>query len=270
MSVENYAIRGGSAGRERLRILSRVLRPQTLDLFRKAGLSEGMTCLDMGCGGGDATFEMARLVGPSGRAIGTDLDEDKLEIARAEAREQGLKNVEFIRADAMDAATSLGVFSFVFARQLLCHVASPAHVIGQMINYASQGGIIAVEDIDFRGYFSHPSLPELEDYMALVRQTMRARGGNADIGPELPLLLMDAGLEDVQMQVAQPAATRGEIKLIQPITMDSVIEAVVADGLRTEAEVKRIVDVLFSFAQDPKTVMSVPRFIQTWARKPSL
>lgn len=63
-----YIIRGGLPGRERLRILSRVMRPTTLALLQRAGVRSGMTCLDVGCGNGDVTFDMARIVGSIGRA----------------------------------------------------------------------------------------------------------------------------------------------------------------------------------------------------------
>ena len=54
-----YMIRGGIEGRERLRVLSRVMRPGTLSLFERAGIGAGMRCLDVGCGGGDVTFDLA-------------------------------------------------------------------------------------------------------------------------------------------------------------------------------------------------------------------
>ena len=268
MAVETYALKGGDSGRERLRVLSRVLRPQMLDLFRKAGLQEGMACLDIGCGGGDATFDMARMTGARGRAVGIDLDDEKLALARREAQSLGLTNVEFAQADAMAEAASNGAFDFVYARQLLCHVEEPARVIGQMIEFAAPGAVIAAEDIDFSGYFCHPPCPELHRYMDLVRAVMRARGGDADIGPKLPGLFGEAGLAGIEMKVAQPAATTGEIKMIQPLTMAIVTDAVVADGLCDAAEVERITETLLAFAEDPSTVMSVPRFVQVWGRKP--
>ncbi|MEE8633540.1 MAG: class I SAM-dependent methyltransferase [Methyloceanibacter sp.] len=231
-------------------------------------MREGMTCLDMGCGGGDVSFELAMIAGPKGRVLGIDIDNEKLAIAREEASAKRLENVEFRNANAMHEADEIGSFDFTFARQLLCHVPDPAHVLKEMIAYASPGGLVAVEDIDFNGYFCHPPCPALDLYMSLVRRTMRSRGGNADIGPELPGLLIAAGLEDVEMRVVQPAATQGEIKLIQPITMDSVTEAVVADGLANASHVKEITDALYDYAEDPKTVMSVPRYIQAWGRTP--
>jgi hypothetical protein len=54
-AMGHYVIRGGGDGRERLRLLSGVMRPYTLRLFDRLGIPEGMSCLDVGCGGGDVT-----------------------------------------------------------------------------------------------------------------------------------------------------------------------------------------------------------------------
>src|SRR4030088_1868850 len=97
--TSHYAIRGGRDGRERLRLLGGVMRPYALRLFDRLGICEGMACLDVGCGGGDVTLELARIVGRSGKVVGTDLDTVKLDAARSESEAQGLKNVEFRLAD---------------------------------------------------------------------------------------------------------------------------------------------------------------------------
>src|SRR5688572_1143214 len=99
---EHYIIRGGVKGRERLRVISGVLRPSTLALLGRVGVRAGMTCLDAGCGGGDVARELARLVGPSGRVVGIDIDETKLDLARGEAAAEGLTNVEFRQADVIE------------------------------------------------------------------------------------------------------------------------------------------------------------------------
>ena len=74
----DYVIRGGAQGRERLRILARVLHSSTAALFERLGVGDGMVCLDIGCGGGDVTLELARRVGPRGRVVGADIDETTL------------------------------------------------------------------------------------------------------------------------------------------------------------------------------------------------
>src|SRR6187455_1034212 len=98
---ERYVIRGGIDGRERLRLLARVLRPGTLSLFESVGVRPGMACLDLGCGGGDVAFELARLVGPGGRVLGVDLDPSQVEIATGEAAALGLAHCVFRQGDAL-------------------------------------------------------------------------------------------------------------------------------------------------------------------------
>jgi hypothetical protein len=64
-----YSIRGGAAGRERLRILSRVMSPSTASLFDRVAISEGQLRLDVGCGGGDITLEFASTARSSARTL---------------------------------------------------------------------------------------------------------------------------------------------------------------------------------------------------------
>ena len=63
----HYVIRGGIEGRERLRVLGRVMHATSTALFARLGVCEGFSCLDVGCGGGDVTLALARLIGKGGR-----------------------------------------------------------------------------------------------------------------------------------------------------------------------------------------------------------
>src|SRR3954452_8590972 len=112
-----YAIRGGVAGRERLRILARPLHASTSALFDRLGVGAGMRCLDVGCGGGDVALELARRVGPRGPVIGVDIDASKLDLARQEAAAQGIANVEFRTLDVRNAEVDT-TFDLVYARFL--------------------------------------------------------------------------------------------------------------------------------------------------------
>ena len=94
------------------------MRSATLSLLQRSGLRPGMACLDVGCGGGDVSFDLARLVGPSGRVVGIDIDEVKIGIARTEAAEQQIANIEFRLAIICEIETDAR-FDFAHARFLL-------------------------------------------------------------------------------------------------------------------------------------------------------
>ena len=120
----HYVIRGGINGRERLRILGRVMHSSSSSLFDRLGLGDGLSCLDVGCGGGDATVELARRVAPRGQVVGVDIDVTKLELARSEAAERGIHNVNFEHLDIREASVPK-VFDIVYARFLLTHLSEP-------------------------------------------------------------------------------------------------------------------------------------------------
>ena len=83
--------------------------------LERAGLQPGMRALDIGCGFGETTLQLARLVSPGGSAVGTDCVEPMLEIGRADARSAGLTNISFVETDAQTAAFE-PEFDLAFAR----------------------------------------------------------------------------------------------------------------------------------------------------------
>ncbi len=265
MSSEDYVIRGGVEGRERLRILSRVLQPFTLRLFDQVGIQPGMSCLDLGCGGGDVTFDLATVVGPSGNVLGIDMDATKIELAKKEAAERNLSNVEFRTQNILESQIE-GAFDAVYTRFLLTHLSNPVEILGAIKEYLKPGGLIIVEDIDFRGHFSFPVNEAFNDYVQLYSQVSIESGGDPFIGPKLPGMLTDIGFEKIQMNVVQPAGIKGEVKLIAAITMENIADAILIAGLSSPEEIKSIVEELYAIANDATTVVSMPRIVQVWSK----
>jgi 2-polyprenyl-3-methyl-5-hydroxy-6-metoxy-1,4-benzoquinol methylase len=100
--MTDYVIRGGRPGYDRLALLARERWPDTAALLGRAGVSAGMRCVDVGCGGGAVTLEIARLVAPGGTVAGVDMDEVTVGLARQAAAEGGVRNVEFRVLDVRD------------------------------------------------------------------------------------------------------------------------------------------------------------------------
>jgi ubiquinone/menaquinone biosynthesis C-methylase UbiE len=267
MRINDYVIRGGVEGRERLRILSRVMQQTTLACLAQAGMKEEMACLEIGCGGGDVAFDMARMTGPLGSVLGTDIDEMVLDLGRGEAADLQLNNVEFRLGD-ITQSTFAAEFDLVHARFVLTHLADPAMALGNMRGALRPGGVVVVEDIDIRGHFSYPESAALARFVELYSEIVRRKGADPNIGPRVPSLLTDAGFENVEMRVVQLAGMVGEVKLMTPITMQCIGPAVIAGGLASEAEVASLVAELFEFAHSPGTIFSLPRVVQAWGYQP--
>ena len=261
-----YAIRGGEEGKKRLDVLARVLLPTTAQLLDRAGLIRGMKCLDVGCGGAHVTRLMAGIVGPEGRVVGTDTDAVILGLAEEEVEAAKITNVKFQQLDAC-ACLWHNEFDVVYARFLLSHLNDPENCLAAMVEACASGGTIVIEDTDFAGSFSYPICAAYERYKELYQELLQRRGGDANIGPRLPAMLHNAGVQEIELNVIQPAHIHGEGKLMAPLTMSRISEALIAEGLADEDEMQQILTDLNQLAADSETLISLPRIFQVWGKR---
>jgi SAM-dependent methyltransferase len=106
--------------------------------------SPGDRVLDVGCGFGDTTQQLAELIGPKGTAVGVDVAEPFIEASIAEARDAGVENVEFFAADVqvMDLG---GPYDYVFSRMGVMFFANPVQALRNIREALKPGGkLIAV------------------------------------------------------------------------------------------------------------------------------
>jgi ubiquinone/menaquinone biosynthesis C-methylase UbiE len=260
--MSQYVLARDTEGAERLRMLSRVLDRTTGELLKRVGIAPCLRCLDLGCGVGEVTIAIARWVGPEGLAVGIDADAHFLDLARREAAQRGVAAV-FRLGDACALQAESG-YDLAYARFLLSHLPNPADALRQLVAATRPGGVIVVEDVDFSGHFSYPRNGAFTRYQELYQAVVRARGADPDLGPRLPELFEDAGIERVHFDVLLPAFRDGEGKQIARVTMQAIRQAVIAAGLATDAEVEEIVAELSAFERDRRTIMSMPRIFQVW------
>jgi SAM-dependent methyltransferase len=263
---EDYVLRGGREGAERLRLLNRVKWPTTEPLLEAACLRAGMSCLDVGCGGGDVTLKMAALVGAEGHVVGVDRDQSVLQLARQEAEEQGLP-VTFRRLEAEELAEE-SAYDLVFARYLLSHLPRPQRALEAMVRAARPGGRLVLEDVFFPGHVCYPSNAAFDRFVELYQAVAREKeGGDAAIGVRLLGMALEAGLVDVRVGLVVPTFREGEGKWVTRVTMEHIREAVVGAGLASDSEVDQVVSELGRFADDDRTLMSIAPTFQVWGRK---
>lgn len=264
--MARYIIRGGIEGKKRLEVLARVMWPTTSCLLEEAGVVPGMNCLDLGCGGGDVTVQLAALTGPHGRVTGVDMDAIKLELAQRNATQDGLENVEFRKLKVQDWIEE-SQYDCVYSRFLLSHLTDPLQVLHRMLRAVRPGGLALLEDIDFGGHFCEPRCQAFDTYARLYRLAAKKQGADPDIGPKLYGMMLDAGWQDVHVKVVQPIFTSGEGKQMAVLTLTNIADSLLDEKITTATELRCAIDDLTRFSDDPRTLISLPRIFQLWGRR---
>ena len=261
-----YIIRGGEKGRQRLGLLSHILEASTHEVLARAGPLEGMRVIDLGCGGGDVTLELARRVGPAGHVWGYDLDATVLELAREEARAAGHENVTFTEVDISGAWPRRNV-SLIYARFILAHLTDAAAVVARAWKALEPGGTIVVEDIDMEGRFWDPPGAALTRMTELYMEAARRRGCDPTIGRRLMRLLSHGGFDNLQMTLVQPFARSGDVKELAKLDFANIADAIVSLGLLGRGEADALATQVNAYAQRSDTTISLPRIFQVVAKK---
>ncbi|MFT2014284.1 class I SAM-dependent methyltransferase [Streptomyces sp. 796.1] len=159
-------------------------------------LAPGQSVLDVGCGPGTITADLAERVAP-GEVTGVDAAGGVLAQARATAAERGLTNLTFAVADVHRLDFPDDSFDVVHAHQVLQHVADPVGALREMRRVCRPGGVVAARDADYAAMTWYPQVPGLDDWLATYRTVARASGGEPDAGRQLHAWARQAGFTEV-------------------------------------------------------------------------
>jgi SAM-dependent methyltransferase len=157
-----------------------------------ADLREGETVLDLGSGGGADVLISARRVGPSGKAIGLDMTDEMLDLARANAAEAGVANVEFLKGYLEDMPVPDESVDVVISNCVINLSGDKPQVLRESARVLRPGGRFAVSDVI--------ADPDMDDQ---TRADMAAWTGciaGALTQAEFRAALADAGFGDIEIR----------------------------------------------------------------------
>lgn len=157
----------------------------------------GLDLLDVGCGPGTITRDLARLVAP-GRVVAVDAAAGVLDEARRTCEEAGIGNVEFHQAAAESLPFADASFDVVHAHQVLQHVRAPVQVLREMRRVCRSDGTVAARDGDYHGQAWWPLEPVMDRWLSLYSDVARCNGGEPDAGRRLSSSAMEAGFSAVR------------------------------------------------------------------------
>jgi SAM-dependent methyltransferase len=181
---------------ERLGIQHRVWRPRVLDVWRRAGFGTGQTLLDLGCGPGYASLDLARIVGPEGRVVAIDRSRRFLDALEGAARRGGRRNIQTLERDLDEDALPALQAHGVWLRWVLAFVRRPRELLARVVGLLAPGGTLVLHEyFHYATWRLSPRRPAFEDFVGTVIESWRASGGEPDVGLDLPRWLGELGLE---------------------------------------------------------------------------
>jgi SAM-dependent methyltransferase len=156
-----------------------------------AELREGETVLDLGSGGGIDVLLSARRVGPTGRAIGVDMTEEMLELARRNADDAGATNVEFVKGSIEDLPLADGSVDVVISNCVINLSTDKPATLREVARVLRPGGRVGVSDIVARDDLSPAQRADRGSFVGCIAGALSFSEYRTGLG--------DVGLTDIEI-----------------------------------------------------------------------
>lgn len=199
--TEEYILGADAEELERLRFQHFAWLEHGLALWTRAGIHTGARVLDLGCGPGFTSFELARLVGPTGRVIARDRSARFLAFLDAESRRLGLTWIETSLGPVEELALDGANLDAAYARWLFCWLPDPASAVARTAAALRPGGVLVLQDyLDWAAMRLVPGSAPFDRAIAACMRSWAEGGGTIDVIGRLPELARAADLvvEDVR------------------------------------------------------------------------
>lgn len=220
----------------------------------------GARVLDVGCGPGTITLDIAGRVAP-GTVTGIDASADVIEQAQRDAT--GIDNVTFATGDVYALDFPDASFDVVHAHQVLQHLPDPVGALREMRRVCKPDGVVACRDSDYAAFTWYPLTPQLESWQALYRAIARANRGEPDAGRYLLAWANAAGFSEVTPSAsawcfATPTdrAWWGDL-WADRMTTSAIATQAERDGFATRAELETTADAWRAWAANPDAWFAV-------------
>lgn len=253
--------------------MSAAKRDFTLQLLTDAGITEGMRVLDVGCGSGDVTFMLSRLVKARGEVMGIDRDDKALSLARR-------RNVEsvqqaqpcFVESGLLDLPASVGMFDAIVGRRVLMYQADTVAAVTALSKHLKPGGVMVFQEHDTT------MVPASVDAFRLHRKAQRwiqemiaREGADLHIGFNLHSIFTRSGLcvESIRAECLIQAPDA-------PYSLGNIVKAclprIVALGVATaeEIEIGTLQERLDAERLQSESLYIGDVVFGAWARKPEI
>lgn len=198
MTVKKYILGSDADELERLHFQHKVWSREAFTIWELMGLSLGSTVLDMGCGPGFASYDLATIVGSDGRVVGIDKTEGFIRYAEQQASSRNLDQLSFIHSDLNQLDLEENQFDAVYSRWVLSWVNNPEEVIEKVSRTIKPGGLFIFQEyLDWSTLGVYPRKEEVDIVISACRESWARMESEINIGPLIPEMLASNNFEIV-------------------------------------------------------------------------
>jgi SAM-dependent methyltransferase len=253
----------------RLGLQHRVWRARALDAWKKAGFTAGSSVLDLGCGPGFASLDLAEIVGASGKIISVDRSRKFLDTLEGACRVRGLQQVETYELDLDENPLPAVKVDGAWARWVFAFMKQPYDLLKRVAGTLHKGGTLVLHEyFHYNTWQFSPTCPEHDEFVKMVVRSWRESGGEPDIGLRMPEWMGESDLEITSITPIIEIITPADFMWQWPKAfIDVGMKRFVDLGYVTEDRAEAMTDAIAEFELRPNVHMITPAVVEIIAEK---
>ena len=232
-----YALGTNDAEIVRLGLQHKLWSGPAFALWERAGFRAGQTLLDIGCGPGYTSFDLAGLATPKGRVVAIDESQRFIEHLKSWQQRVGDTTIDARVGDVQHLSLDKESLDGAYQRWVLCFVKDPEAVIRGVAPALKRGGVFAIQDyLHYEGILLAPRSEAWQRFIRVVADAWSDHGGDNNVGLKLPGLLSKHGLTPVEISPLHRVARPNTPLWTWPtIFIETYAPKLVAEGRLTRA-----------------------------------
>lgn len=216
----NYLIPVGKDDEARMGSINLTFDPYSLKWSVPESVIQKLHYLDVGCGPGVLTSKIARNLGANGAIVAIDRSAEQIEVARKNALNNAVDNVEWKVGDIYDLSAYKEQFDIVHCRFVLSHLKQPLDAIKQLSSALKPGGLLVMEEMTGNAYTWTPNETfSLKVWRWMVNLQHFLQRSDIGVGARLAKIIEEQGFHYVEEAKPSPTASTPETKALFPLAV---------------------------------------------------
>lgn len=264
-----YVLGTHDAELERLGLQHRLWADAAAALWRRAGFAPAHIILDVGCGPGFATRDLAQLVGPAGNVIAIDESPRYVQFVRSTPTPPGAGAIDAREGDVQRLDLPPASIDGAYARWVLSFTPEPDRVVAGIARALRPGAALAVHDYShWMGLHWGPHNDTLPLLRRAILDAYSASQADSSVGAKLPAMMARRALDPVEIRPLARIARPGEAMWQWPRSFFATfLPKIVEGGFMTEADRLAIDAEWDALEKDPGAYFFTPPQVEIIARK---